>query len=87
MKLGASNLSIEEWEDLLRKITFWELELERSGDAGMKQILEMQKSEANAQFFKYHKIKLRIVVFWLSRGLAIDVTSDFSSIQVLLRTQ
>ena len=54
MKLGAS-MNKEEWEELFKKITFWELELERSGDAGMKQILEMQKAEANAQFFKYVK--------------------------------
>ena len=54
IKLGG-NLSIEEWEDLFRKITFWELELEKSGDDSMKQILEMQKSEANAQFFKFIK--------------------------------
>ena len=54
MKLGAP-MKREEWEDLFKKITFWELELERSGDAGMKQILEMQKAEANAQFFKYIK--------------------------------
>jgi len=54
MKLGVS-MNKEEWEELFKKITFWELELERSGDAGMKQILEMQKAEANAQFFKYVK--------------------------------
>lgn len=54
VKLGG-NLSIEEWEELFRKITFWELELEKSGDDSMKQILEMQKSEANAQFFKFIK--------------------------------
>ncbi|MDA7768112.1 PglZ domain-containing protein [Flavobacteriales bacterium] len=54
IKLGG-NLSIDEWEELFRKITFWELELEKSGDDSMKQILEMQKSEANAQFFKFIK--------------------------------
>ncbi|MBL6657535.1 MAG: bifunctional response regulator/alkaline phosphatase family protein [Flavobacteriales bacterium] len=54
IKLGG-NLSIEEWEELFKKITFWELELEKSGDDSMKQILEMQKSEANAMFFKFIK--------------------------------
>ena len=58
MKLGAS-MNKEEWEELFKKITFWELELERSGDAGMKQILEMQKAEANAQFFKYVKFNYK----------------------------
>ena len=54
MKLGGA-LTKEEWIELFKKITFWELELEQSGDDGMKQILEMQKAEANAQFFKYVK--------------------------------
>ena len=54
IKLGES-MNKEEWEELFKKITFWELELERSGDSGMKQILDMQKAEANAQFFKYVK--------------------------------
>ena len=49
MKL-VDSLNIQDWKELFKKITFWELELERSGDAGMKQILEMQKAEANAQF-------------------------------------
>ena len=45
MKLGGSEY--RRMEELF-KITFWELELERSGDSGMRQILEMQKAEANA---------------------------------------
>jgi CheY-like chemotaxis protein len=64
IKLGG-NLSIEEWEELFRKITFWELELEKSGDDSMKQILEMQKSEANAQFFKFIKSNYES---WFSRS-------------------
>ena len=55
LKLGG-NLSLSEWKDLFKKITFWELELQQSGDDGMKQILETQKAEANAQFFKYVKL-------------------------------
>lgn len=46
-------LSVDEWKELFRKITYWELELEKSGDSSMKDILEMQKSEANIQFFKF----------------------------------
>lgn len=64
IKLGG-NLSIEEWKELFRKITFWELELEKSGDDSMKQILEMQKSEANAQFFKFIKSNYES---WFSRS-------------------
>jgi DNA-binding response OmpR family regulator len=54
MQLGG-RLNREEWEDIFKKLTYWELELEKSGDASMKQILEMQKEEANAQYFKYIK--------------------------------
>ncbi|MGC6469901.1 MAG: PglZ domain-containing protein [Flavobacteriales bacterium] len=54
IKLG-SNLDVDDWIDLFKKITYWELELDRSGDHSMKQILEMQKSEANSQFFKFIK--------------------------------
>jgi DNA-binding response OmpR family regulator len=54
MKL-SSHLNKEEWYDIFKKITYWELELEKSGDNSVEQILEMQKSEANAQFFKFIK--------------------------------
>jgi DNA-binding response OmpR family regulator len=49
----SSNLNKEEWYDIFKKLTYWELELEKSGDDSVEQILEMQKSEANAQFFKF----------------------------------
>ena len=51
----SSNLNKEEWYDIFKKLTYWELELEKSGDDSVEQILEMQKSEANAQFFKFIK--------------------------------
>ena len=34
LKLGG-NISLSEWKDLFKKITFWELELQQSGDDGM----------------------------------------------------
>src|SRR5580704_9908363 len=43
----SDNLSIKEWEEVYKKIIFWELELEKSTDHGMKEILAMQKVEAN----------------------------------------
>ena len=49
MKLGAS-MNKEEWEELFKKITFWELELERSGDSGMKQILRCKKQKRTLNF-------------------------------------
>ena len=47
------NLSSGEWVDVYKKLIFWELELEKLEDAGMHEILTMQKSEANAQFSKF----------------------------------
>jgi len=54
MTLSAS-LNKEQWYDIYKKLTYWELELERSGEQSVEQILEMQKSEANTQFFRFIK--------------------------------
>ena len=54
MQLGG-RLDREEWLEIFKKLTYWELELDKSGDESMQQILDMQKSEANAQFFKFVK--------------------------------
>ena len=51
----AGNLTRLEWEQVFKKLTFWETELDSLGDSSMKEILEMQKSEANSQFFKFIK--------------------------------
>ena len=45
--------SYEEWADLYQKLIYWELQLEDIEDAGMTEILESQKTEANAQFGKF----------------------------------
>ncbi|HEX7367587.1 MAG TPA: PglZ domain-containing protein [Pelobium sp.] len=47
------NLSYQEWVDVYKKLIFWELELEKLDDAGMHEILTMQKAEANMQFSKF----------------------------------
>ncbi|MAO33897.1 MAG: two-component system response regulator [Flavobacteriales bacterium] len=51
----SSKLNKDQWYDIFKKLTYWELELEKSGDNSIEEILEMQKSEANAQFFKFVK--------------------------------
>ena len=51
----SSKLNKEEWYNIFKKLTYWDLELEKSGDDSVEQILEMQKSEANSQFFKFVK--------------------------------
>jgi len=47
------NLSYQEWVDVYKKLIYWELELERLEDAGMHEILTLQKAEANTQFCKF----------------------------------
>ena len=51
----SSNLDIHEWRDVYKKLTYWELELEQAGDKSVEDILSMQKTEANMQFFKFVK--------------------------------
>jgi len=41
------------WIDVYKKLVYWELELEKSKDEGMYEILTMQKNEANLQFSKF----------------------------------
>ncbi len=53
--LLASSLNKEEWYEIFKKLTYWELELDKSGDERVEQILAMQKNEANTQFFRFIK--------------------------------
>ena len=48
-----SRLDIEEWSEVYEKLVYWELRLNDIEDSGMKEILEMQKKEANTQFSKF----------------------------------
>ena len=45
-------LELEEWQELFKKLTYWEMQLELS-DQNMTEILNMQKEEANQLFSKY----------------------------------
>ena len=51
----SSNLDKEEWYKIYKKLIYWELEIEKIGDNSIEQILEMQKSDANSQYFKFVK--------------------------------
>lgn len=44
-----------DWVEIYRKLLYWELELEKSEDSGMGEVLLMQKSEANNEFGKFIK--------------------------------
>ena len=54
MRLSES-LNKQEWIEVFKKLTFWELEIEKSGEESVKEILSMQKQEANTQFFRFVK--------------------------------
>ncbi len=47
--------TVETWVDIYKRLTYWELELERSQVDTMNEILKMQKEEANKNFGKFIK--------------------------------
>ncbi len=49
----SDKLSWTEWVEIYKKIVFWEIELEKTQDPGMYDILTMQKGEANHLFSKF----------------------------------
>ncbi len=49
----TNDLDFEEWVDIYKKLVFWELELEKTKDSGMNDVLKMQKDEANQVFSKF----------------------------------
>lgn len=49
----SDNLNAETWKDVYKKLVFWELELEKSDDQSMADMLSMQKQEADLAFSKY----------------------------------
>lgn len=54
MKL-SENLEYEEWVDIYKKLVRYELDLEKSDDEGIIEVLNMQKSEANSAFSKFYE--------------------------------
>ncbi len=57
-KLGMEindSLSHHDWIEVYKKLTHWELELSRSQDSTMDEVLRMQLNEANNSFAKYIK--------------------------------
>ena len=51
----SEKLDKQQWVDIFKKLTFWELEIEKSGEESVEEILSMQKQEANTQFFRFVK--------------------------------
>lgn len=49
----SDDLDHEEWANIYKKLIFWELELGKSIDSSIAEILIQQKDEANTQFKKF----------------------------------
>ncbi|MFZ2286729.1 MAG: bifunctional response regulator/alkaline phosphatase family protein [Bacteroidales bacterium] len=49
----SSASTFAQWSDLYRRLAFWQSELIRSSDTGMREVLRMQESDANRAFSKY----------------------------------
>jgi CheY-like chemotaxis protein len=47
------NMNHEAWADIYKKLVFWELELDQTDNQEMAEVLEAQKTEANANFAKF----------------------------------
>jgi CheY-like chemotaxis protein len=43
-------MNVEEWKEFYAKLVYWELELDKIEDSGMREIFDMQKKEANKLF-------------------------------------
>ncbi len=46
-------LSADEWIDVYQQLTHWDIELEKSEEENMKEVLATQKSDANANFSRF----------------------------------
>jgi len=65
-KLGAEISDArthEDWKEVYRKLVYWELELEKSGDNAMNEVMEMQHRDANNGFAKFIKNNY---LYWFS---------------------
>lgn len=51
----SPKLDHNQWTEVYKKLVFWELELSKSTDNPMQEILQMQKAEANQVFCKFYE--------------------------------
>ena len=47
------HLNAEEWADIYKKLSYWELEIDNTENKSMAEVLTNQKSEANVHFGKF----------------------------------
>lgn len=48
-----SNPNYTEWMSIYKELVYWELSLQRSDSPEMQEVFQMQKNEANNEFFKF----------------------------------
>ena len=48
-----SRLDVDEWSEVYSKLVYWDLELDKIEDSGMREVLDMQRKEANNQFCRF----------------------------------
>jgi DNA-binding response OmpR family regulator len=53
----SNNPDFQGWTEIFRNLTRWELELEKSSDESMQEVLQFQKNEANQVFSRYIESK------------------------------
>lgn len=51
----SESCNYNDWIEIYKKLTYWEMELSESEDSAMDDVLEMQQKEANINFVKYIK--------------------------------
>jgi DNA-binding response OmpR family regulator len=51
----SNNPDYKGWVEIFQNLTRWELELEKSSDDSMQEVLQFQKNEANQVFSKYYE--------------------------------
>lgn len=49
------DMNFDEWKNIYRKLTYWDLELNSAEEGGMKEVLDTQKTDANHNFSKFIK--------------------------------
>ena len=49
----SDDLGVDEWKEIYKKLVYWEMELQKSGNQGMEEIFNMQKKEANQRFVDF----------------------------------
>lgn len=47
------NMNHEQWADIYKKLVYWELQIDQNSNQDMGEVLDMQKTEANANFAKF----------------------------------